>query len=427
MPERNPSPLFLVPPAGLGRPPARGDGEMVAAYLAGERWAAEAIWERHAPQVRRMVMRALGPGPGVEDLVQDAFLRLYRKLPQLRDGAALPAFVVTITTRVVQTELRARWFRRWLGLAPGGKLPETMGEAADLDAREALARFYRLLDEPAAQTPHGIRAPPHRGDGTDRGRRRHRGLAGHHQALAAAHPGRIHRQASGDPLLQRYCPCPPVSAMSESNRARPDEVTALDGGLLDLARSQPDRRRATAGGCARSQLPGGPAAAGGRARRSGGAGRGGAWTVLAVSAAVVVLAGGGLGYRAWQAPRLSYLVEGGALTEGGYVRAGAASEAELAFSDGTRVELGRSSRGRVASIGRARRPGAAGPGAGPGARGAAAAGRRRMGVRRRPLPGRGERARASTCAGRRTAPAAGGEPVQRNGGGEGPGRAPAAC
>jgi RNA polymerase sigma-70 factor (ECF subfamily) len=204
MPERNPSPLFLVPPVGRGRPLARGDVEMVAAYLAGERWAAEAIWERHAPQVRRMVMRALGPGPGAEDLVQDAFLRLYRKLPQLRDGAALPAFVVTITTRVVQTELRARWFRRWLGLAPGGKLPETMGEAVDLDAREALARFYRLLDEllPKYRTVFVLRH-----------------IEGMELTDVAAATGvslatikrwlprileRIHRRASGDPLLQRY-------------------------------------------------------------------------------------------------------------------------------------------------------------------------------------------------------------------------------
>jgi RNA polymerase sigma-70 factor (ECF subfamily) len=90
--------------------------------------------------------RAVGPDQEVEDLVQEAFLRLYRKLPDLREPGALKAFVVTITTRVLQTELRGRWLKRWLGLTGSGALPDRPAEEADLDAREALVRFYRLLD-----------------------------------------------------------------------------------------------------------------------------------------------------------------------------------------------------------------------------------------------------------------------------------------
>jgi RNA polymerase sigma-70 factor (ECF subfamily) len=134
--------LYLVTGDG---PPAT-DAELIAAFLRDEEWAAAGLWDRYAPLVRRILSRALGPGQDLEDLVQESFIRLYRKLPGLRDAEACKSFVVTIATRVLQTELRSRWLRRWLGLFDDGTVPERAGESADLEARDALHRFYRLLD-----------------------------------------------------------------------------------------------------------------------------------------------------------------------------------------------------------------------------------------------------------------------------------------
>jgi RNA polymerase sigma-70 factor (ECF subfamily) len=147
MPDRGSGRLFLV----TGDGPPASDGELIAAYLRDEEWAAAALWERFAPLVRRILFRALGPGQEIEDLVQECFIRLYRKLPGLRDAEACKGFVVTITTRVLQTELRSRWLRRWLGLSDDGTVPERAAESTDLEARDALARFYLLLDRLGAQ------------------------------------------------------------------------------------------------------------------------------------------------------------------------------------------------------------------------------------------------------------------------------------
>jgi RNA polymerase sigma-70 factor, ECF subfamily len=208
MPQRTRGPLYLVPlpPTASPARPEPTDTELVAAFVRADAggWAAEAIWHRYAPLVRRMVTRAVGPGAAIEDLVQESFLRLYRKLPGLREASALPAFVVTVTTRVVQTELRARWVRRWLGLSPGGVLPDSPGSGADLEAREALARFYRLLDglRPKQRTVFVLRH-----------------VEGLELTEVAAATGvslatvkrwlpriaaRIQRQACADPLLARY-------------------------------------------------------------------------------------------------------------------------------------------------------------------------------------------------------------------------------
>lgn len=201
MPDKGSGRLFLVP--GHGGDP-HTDADLVAAFVRDEEWAAAALWDRFAPLVRRILFRAVGPGQDLDDLVQECFIRLYRKLPGLRDPDACRSFVVTITTRVLQGELRGRWLRRWLGLSRDGDLPERAAESADLEARDALARFYRLLDRlgPKDRTVFVLRH-----------------IEGLELTEVAAALGislatvkrwlpriarRLHAQASRDPVLQRY-------------------------------------------------------------------------------------------------------------------------------------------------------------------------------------------------------------------------------
>lgn len=124
----------------------KGDAELVSAFLRHEPGAAADIWERCYPKVRRTVFRMAGPGHDSEDLIQEIFLRLYRQLRGLRDPAALQPFVLAIAVRVVKGDLRGRWLKRWLYLFHDGEIPEHEARGADLEARKALARFYRILD-----------------------------------------------------------------------------------------------------------------------------------------------------------------------------------------------------------------------------------------------------------------------------------------
>jgi RNA polymerase sigma-70 factor (ECF subfamily) len=126
--------------------PEREDRDLVAAFLRADPGSSEALWNRYYPIVRRVACRAFGPGLDVDDIVQEVFVRLFRKLPTLRDVSALRPFILSITMRVIQTELRLRWVKRWLGLFDGGEPPDHAGDDADFEAREALARFYRILD-----------------------------------------------------------------------------------------------------------------------------------------------------------------------------------------------------------------------------------------------------------------------------------------
>jgi RNA polymerase sigma-70 factor (ECF subfamily) len=152
--------LRLVSPAADDtRLEAELDAELVAMFLHDQPDAAAAVWDRYYPLVRQVLSRAIGPGADVEDLVQEVFIRLYRKLGTLRDPTALRAFVLAVAARVAKSELRGRWVRRWLHLSDDGEAPDHATDGVDLEARAALARFYGILDglKPAHRTAFVLR------------------------------------------------------------------------------------------------------------------------------------------------------------------------------------------------------------------------------------------------------------------------------
>ena len=147
-----PAPTAAPTVNGAGeRVPSPQEIELVAALSRGEPWAAQEVWQRHAPGVRRMIARALGPRPEVEDLTQEAFMRVFSRIGGLREVGALREFVFTVAVNVLKQELRRRWVRRRVHLSDSGFVPEVEAPSADPEAREALARCYAILDKLGAR------------------------------------------------------------------------------------------------------------------------------------------------------------------------------------------------------------------------------------------------------------------------------------
>ncbi len=127
------------------------DFHLAEALAAGESWAATATWNKHAPMVFRFLNRALGPHGEVEDLAQEVFLRVFASVRKLRDPNALRSFVFSVAIRTLKLELRRRRVRRILRLSDWGDLPEPSVGAVDAESRQALRRFYGILDRLSAQ------------------------------------------------------------------------------------------------------------------------------------------------------------------------------------------------------------------------------------------------------------------------------------
>jgi RNA polymerase sigma-70 factor (ECF subfamily) len=140
--------LRLVPGRGSradeGRPTK--DTDLVQALRAGEPDAPAALWARYSPSVGRVLAKALGPTVEIEDLTQEVFLRVFGRLPSLRDPSALRAFVLGVAMNVLKWELRRRWIGRRVRLSGTGELPDVACTPADAEARHALQHCYRILD-----------------------------------------------------------------------------------------------------------------------------------------------------------------------------------------------------------------------------------------------------------------------------------------
>jgi RNA polymerase sigma-70 factor (ECF subfamily) len=110
--------------------------------------AAALAWRRFHPMVRATVRRLLGPGRDEDDVVQEVFLRFFGAVPRLREPELVRGFLFGVCVRTVRKEIRRRKLRSWLRLADRVEdLPvDWPAVSGDAEARQALRRFYALLD-----------------------------------------------------------------------------------------------------------------------------------------------------------------------------------------------------------------------------------------------------------------------------------------
>jgi len=129
------------------RPQADTNDELLAAEtLAGKRWAQREIWYRFAPMVFGLLRRSLSSRHDHEDLVQEVFIRVFRRLHTLENPSALRSFVYSIAVRVMSEEIRhfqvvqrARTQLLLMATEPGPS-------GADFEARDTLLRIQTVLD-----------------------------------------------------------------------------------------------------------------------------------------------------------------------------------------------------------------------------------------------------------------------------------------
>ncbi|HEY4184677.1 MAG TPA: sigma-70 family RNA polymerase sigma factor [Polyangia bacterium] len=143
-----------IAPAAVTRSLARSledDGALAAALMAREPWAATMAWASLSPLVLGFLRRYFGPRADHEDLCQEVFARFFARIPELRVPHALRSFLIGICLGVAQNERRRANIRRAVALTPTGELPDAPCDAADLEAREALARLCQLLAQGGAE------------------------------------------------------------------------------------------------------------------------------------------------------------------------------------------------------------------------------------------------------------------------------------
>jgi RNA polymerase sigma-70 factor (ECF subfamily) len=122
----------------------RGDVSLLMALRTGKPDAVRALWMRFSPLVYRILHRLVGPGPDSDDLAQDVFLTMLKRLPSLRDPNALGPFIISIATFTAMSQHRGRMVsrrrERWIREVSHAPIVTN-----DVEGREGLLRLATIL------------------------------------------------------------------------------------------------------------------------------------------------------------------------------------------------------------------------------------------------------------------------------------------
>jgi len=139
------TPLSLVPsPNEKNR--GMSDADLARALGKGAAWAHAETWNRFAPQVFGMAIRALGSESDAEDFVQEVFYRVFSKARTLEKPESLRSFIISFAIRILKWELRTKKTRAWLSFHQPETFVDMSSETLDVESRDLLRRFYALLE-----------------------------------------------------------------------------------------------------------------------------------------------------------------------------------------------------------------------------------------------------------------------------------------
>jgi RNA polymerase sigma-70 factor (ECF subfamily) len=130
-----------------GREPERGSGALPATT---ETPAFAAVYTEHAQTVARWAMQLGGPMADVEDITQEVFLVVNRRLADFRGDSRMSTWLFSITSKVAANERRRRRLRQWwFRLVPdAGERTPVFAEGAleQLEQRQRRLLFHRALE-----------------------------------------------------------------------------------------------------------------------------------------------------------------------------------------------------------------------------------------------------------------------------------------
>jgi RNA polymerase sigma-70 factor, ECF subfamily len=123
------------------------DHTLAAAYRAGDERAAAELVRRHAPAVGRFLYSSGASRDEIDDLVQEAMFRAFRRLDGWRGEASFRTWLFAIAGNVLKDEYRRRKGRQLVSIEDRD-LPDRADPHADLAAaetRELLRRGIATL------------------------------------------------------------------------------------------------------------------------------------------------------------------------------------------------------------------------------------------------------------------------------------------
>lgn len=125
------------------------DAELVRALRSGNGRAARRLYDRHGPRVWRLTLRITQRRDLAEDCVQEAFIRAFGRIGELREAAAFGGWLLNIAYRIAVDAVRQVARDRRLATALAQE--STPGSESDVLLQARLAECIDRLDDPHRQ------------------------------------------------------------------------------------------------------------------------------------------------------------------------------------------------------------------------------------------------------------------------------------
>lgn len=129
-----------------GQDEARADAELLRAVACGDLAALGGVYDRHAEDVRRFLVRA-GAGPDAEDVLHETFLAAMGAAKGFDGRASAKPFLLGIAARVLRGRRRtvARWARAAVAWVGAGPTETTRTPEDDAGTSEEIRAFDHAL------------------------------------------------------------------------------------------------------------------------------------------------------------------------------------------------------------------------------------------------------------------------------------------
>jgi len=135
---------------------ASSESALVAAASGGDERAFRRIVETYVDDVSRTVTGMLGPGPDIDDVVQNVFIKLHRSLHSFRGDSSLKTYITRMAINqsldALRKRKRSRWMQPWIS---EDVYDPPASERSDADL--AAAEQSRILREAVDRLPENQR------------------------------------------------------------------------------------------------------------------------------------------------------------------------------------------------------------------------------------------------------------------------------
>jgi RNA polymerase sigma-70 factor, ECF subfamily len=103
------------------------------------------LFKRHSAYVTRLAFRLMGPDADVDDIVQDVFVLLFRRIDTIRHAGAVQAWLGTTTVRLTRRRLRIKRIALLLGFGDHIDAAQLERARDSSEARAALQVVHAAL------------------------------------------------------------------------------------------------------------------------------------------------------------------------------------------------------------------------------------------------------------------------------------------